>query len=153
MKREGTKMTEKIPKILVDSFANGNWKQVSPNVLRRCLGEELDDLKLFENLDMMRHASADLDHGGYVDDPEFCMARKQDIGLDDPRLEFARALFIGGSIIPGDDVFVAIRLEDSEEYDPSVLVLDWRNSAPNRWTKRGNLSDLICGIGSECSTN
>lgn len=90
--------------------------------------------------------SDNLDHAGYVDHPGFCMTRDAEINQDDPRLNFTRALFIGGSIHPGDDVFVAIQRQEFEEYDPSVLVLDWRKSAPDRWTERCKLSELIKGI-------
>lgn len=144
-------MTKEIPRILADSMANGSWKNVSPNVLRRCLGEELDDLQLFESIFEMQHVFDQLDYSGIFDLPGFCMTREDSIELNDPRLEYSRALFIGGSVIPGDDVFVAIRLEDYKEYDPPVLVLDDRKHPPNRWRQRGRLSDLIKGISSECN--
>ena len=142
-------MTEKIPRILVNSLADGTWKLVSPDALRRCLGEDLDDLKLFEDLDTMLLMSAILDNAGFVDDPAFCMTRERNLAADDLRLEFPRALFIAGSIVPGDDVFVAIQRTDSEEYDPPVLVLDYRKAVPARWTKRGKLSEFIRAICSE----
>jgi len=138
-------MNLRAPKILVDSIENGTWKSVSPDTLRRCLGEELDDLQLFEGLPFMYLIAENLDHAGFVDHPEFCMTRAR-TKMNDPRLDFSRALFIGGSIVPGDDVFIAIQLEEFEEYDPPVLVLDWRRSAPDRWAERGKLSDLISGI-------
>jgi hypothetical protein len=85
--------------------------------------------------------------GRFVDDPVFCMTREVDRPSEDPRLEFPRALFIAGSIMPGDDSFVAIRRENLDEYNPPVLVFDWRETAPHRWAERGTLSELIKGIG------
>lgn len=137
-----------IPTILVDALADGSWKNVSPDVLRRCLGDDLDDLQLYGNTDVMVRLSANLEEGGYVDDPQFCMTREKESVSDDPRLKFHSALFIGGSVIPGDDVFVAIELQDAAEYDPSVLVFDWRMKAPHRWSVRGKLSELIRGVKS-----
>jgi len=144
-------MNFKPPKFLIEALATGKWKPVAPNVIRRCLGDDLYDLKLFENLDAMELMPGILEAGGYVDDPVFCMTREVNRSSEDPRLEFPRALFIAGSIMPGDDVFVAIRREDFDEYDPPVLVLDWRKKAPYRWTERGRLSELINGIGLECA--
>jgi hypothetical protein len=138
-------MQLKDPRMLVDSIANGTWKSVSPDSLRRYLGEDLDDLQLFEGLQAMDLIAQNLDHAGFVDHPEFCMTRSVTV-QSDPRLNFNHALFIGGSVIPGDDVFVAILRKEFEEYDPPVLVLDWRKSVPDRWTERCKLSDLIRGI-------
>ncbi|MEL6895596.1 MAG: hypothetical protein AAFP90_05780 [Planctomycetota bacterium] len=143
-------MKYSIPKVLVDFLADESWSEISPDDLRRCLGSELDDLQLYESVELMLQVSANLDSAGYVDDPEFCMTREQGLAPDDPRLEFPRALFIGGSTVPGDDVFVAIQQEDSEDYDPPVLVLDWRKEVPSRWTERGKLSELLDGIGMQC---
>jgi hypothetical protein len=143
-------MDFKPPKILIEALAFGRWKPVAPNVLRRCLGDELDDLKLFESLFGMEIVAGDLETAGYVDHPAFCMTRDANRSPEDPRLEFPRALFIAGSIESGDDVFVAIRREDFDEYDPTVLVLDWRKKAPYRWTERGRLSELIRCINLEC---
>lgn len=141
-------MSLKAPKILVDSIGNGNWKPVSPDVLRRCLGSDLDDLRLFQGLEEMHLIAENLQHAGFVDHPEFCMTRGR-TNQSDPRLDFDQALFIGGSIIPGDDVFVAIQQKEFDEYDPPVLVLDWNKVAPNRWSERGKLSELISGIRAE----
>ena len=143
-------MNNSIPKILVDSLADESWSHASPDVIRRCLGDELDDLQLYESVELMQQVSANLDSAGYVDDTEFCMTRKKIIASKDPRLEFPRALFIGGSTVPGDDVFIAIEQGNFEESDPPVLVLDWGKEVPFRWTGRGKLSDLIQGIGSQC---
>jgi hypothetical protein len=136
----------KTPRILVNSIENGEWRSPSPDVLRLCMGEDLDDLSLFESLYYMSVMSEVLDHAGFVDHQGFCMTRDAEINREDPRLNFSRALFIGGSIHPGDDVFVAIHREEVEDYDPPVLVLDWRKSTPHRWTERCKLSDLIKGI-------
>ena len=143
-------MNFKPPRILIESLSTGTWKPVAPNVVRRCLGDDLDDLKLFESVYDMELISGTLESAGYVDQPGFCMTREVNRSSEDPRLEFPRALFIAGSIMPGDDVFVAIRREDFDEYDPPVLVFDWRKKAPHRWTERGRLSELINCIGLEC---
>ena len=142
----GTMSDLRAPRILEASIKNGNWRLASPDELRRCLGGDLDDLQLFQDLRSMQMISEILDHAGFVEHPGFCMTRDSSSSGDDPRLCFPRALFIGGSIAPGDDVFVAIQQEDYEEYDPWVLVLDWRLESPNRWTPRCVLSELISGI-------
>lgn len=142
------RMRYSIPTILVDAVAEGSWKNVSPDVLRRYLGDELDDLQLYENTDVMLRLSANLEEAGYVDDPQFCMTREKESVSDDPRLKFHSALFIGGSVVPGDDVFVAIELQDAAEYDPPVLVFDWRKKVPHRWSVRRKLSELISGVKS-----
>jgi hypothetical protein len=141
-----TTLDYQAPRILREAIENGKWRSVSPDTLRGCLGGDLDDLRLLEGLQVMSLFSANLDHAGYVDHPAFCMTRKLEVSKDDPRLSFHRALFIGCSTIPGDDVFIAIQKEESEEYDPWVLVLDWREESPNRWTQRGRLSELIRGF-------
>lgn len=143
-------MKYSIPKSLMKSLLDGSWHNVPPDVLRRCLGDELDDLQLYENTSIMHMVHVNLDEAGYVDDPEFCMTRKDDPAIDDPRLVFPRALFIGGSKIPGDDVFVAIQQESHDDHDPSVWVLDWHKDIPYRWTERGRLSGLISGLRREC---
>jgi hypothetical protein len=113
------------------------------------LGDDLDDLQLFEGLELMSLVADNLDHAGFVDHPGFCMTRDNNADQSDPRLCFPRTLFIGGSIVPGDDVFIAIQQEETDDYDPFVLVLDWRMSAPHRWSRRGKLSELISGLRSE----
>ncbi|NVB39470.1 hypothetical protein G6O69_16630 [Pseudenhygromyxa sp. WMMC2535] len=47
---------------------------------------------------------ADIDAGGYVDDPEFCMIRSRHdrTGSTDARLVYADALFVGGSMTAHD---------------------------------------------------
>jgi hypothetical protein len=62
-----------MPKMLIDALADGSWKNVSPDVLRRCLGDELDDLQLFESTSVMKRLATNLEEAGYVDDPQFCM--------------------------------------------------------------------------------
>lgn len=141
-------MKYQIPKLLVDSIARGIWRDPNPDGLRRLLGDDLPDLELFEDIDAMRRISNRLDAAGYVDDPEFCMARESDLATDDPRLVFERALFIGGSIIPGDDVFVVADI-GSAECDPPILVFDWERSVPDRWVGRGKLGVLIQGLCSD----
>lgn len=145
-------MPYKPPSILVDALSNGTWKQVAPNVLRHCLGDDLDDLKLFDSLHLLEIMSSVVDRAGYVDHPSFCMTREENRAKEDPRLEFPRAMFIAGSIVPGDDTFVAIRQQESDDYDPPVLVFDWDKEEPYRWTERGKLSGLINCIRLECRT-
>lgn len=139
-------MNSRIPRILIDAHAKGTWKQVPPGVLRRCLGDDLDDLELFESVDVMFQISSQLDKAGYVDDPEFCMRRDHDSDGRDERLDFSHALFLGGAIVPGDDVFIAIIRSSFEDDDPPALVFDWQKSIPRRWTVRGKLSELIEGV-------
>ena len=134
-------MNDPIPDVLVDAIADGVWKNPGPDVLRQLLGDSLPDLKLFENIDKIKGMSNRLDNAGYVDDPQFCMARESEVEKDDPRLIFDRALFVGGSIYPGDDVFVAADLGLAEA-DPPIFVFDWERDVPHRWVGRGTLGEL-----------
>lgn len=138
-------MTFNIPKMLLDSLAEDSWRNASPDILRTCLGGELDDLHLYQDIETMQRVATSFDESGIVDDPEFCMVRRRTTG-DDLRLDLSRALFIGGSVFPGDDVYLALMREELTDYDPPVFVLDWRRSVPSRWHIRGSLSDLITGI-------
>jgi hypothetical protein len=148
----GESMKYQIPNVLMDSIARGTWKTPSPDVLRRLLGDDLPDLELFESVEVIRQMSNRLDAAGYVDDPEFCMARESDLATDAPRLVFDRALFIGGSTTPGDDVFVVADI-GSAGGDPPVLVFDWEQTVPDRWVNRGTLSELIQGLSSDYSAH
>lgn len=138
----GEKMMYQVPGMLVDSIARGEWKTPTPDALRRFLGDDLPDMKLIEDIEDIRRMSEQLDAAGYVDDPEFCMVREADLTTDDPRLVFERAIFIGASIISGDDVFIAADLS-SAAGDPQILVFDWERSVPCRWVRRGTLSGLF----------
>jgi hypothetical protein len=108
---------------------------------------DLPNLELFESMDAMRGVSAQLDTDGYVDNPEFCMVRKQ-AGASvqhDQRLVFEDAIFVAGSTTPGDDVFVALDLR-SDGDDPNLVVFDWRRSVPGRWIAVGRLSEFVRGL-------
>lgn len=142
-------MNYKPPKILVEALGSGQWKSISSDALRRFLGDDLDDLELFQGLHQMMVYGEVLLHAKYVNMPQFCMTQETNLASDDPRLEYSRAFFIAASIVPGDDVFVAIRQEVFEDYDPEVLVFDWRKEAPHRWTGRGRLSTLIARVAAE----
>ncbi|MEM8607370.1 MAG: hypothetical protein AAGF92_09705 [Myxococcota bacterium] len=90
-----------------------------------------------------------VDVAGWIADAAFCMVRTVDDlnGSDDTRLVFDDALFIGGSVMPGDDVLVAIDL--NEDGDPPVFVFLWDNPIPSRWVHVGRLSRLLSGIQPE----
>ncbi len=142
-------MGRPIPKVLSDALADETWRDPGPDGMRALLGQDLDldDLELFKDVETMRRVTDELDHYGKIDHPEFCMVRDADglCGPDDKRLVFQSTLFVGGSVIPGDDVFVALDLRGDPD-DPGVLVLDWRKSAPDRWVRVGPLSDLVAGL-------
>ena len=91
----------------------------------------------------MKLMSKDLNKASFVDDPQMCITRDEKAASGDPRLEFPRALFIAVSTEIGDDVLLAMRMEESDEYDPPVLIFDWREKVPYRWTEQGKLSELI----------
>lgn len=145
-------MNYKPPNILVEAISKGTWKRVAPDVLRRYLGDDLYDLRLFESLSAMEAMSGNLNRPIFLDDPIFCITREENTAPDDPKLEFPRALFIAVSTEIGDDALIAIRQEETDEYDPAVLVFDWRQKVPYRWSKRGKLSELISCLGVEGQT-
>lgn len=120
----------------------GSFKSPDPDFLRRHFGGNVPEMKLFGDIDKMEEVANQLDAAGYVEDPEFCMVREPQILADDCRLVFERALFIAGSIVPGDDVFIAVDL-GSEEEDPPVFVFDWDRNVPERWVKKEHLSEFL----------
>lgn len=140
-------MKHELPKPLLTAIANGDWKNREPEVLRHLFESDLPDLKLFEDVAEMERVASQLDAAGFVDDPEFCMVRNSSQkSIDsDPRLVFENALFIAGSIVPGDDVFVAIDLTQADS-DPQLLIFDWNEAAPARWVVSGTLGRLIHGL-------
>ncbi|NVB41812.1 hypothetical protein G6O69_28525 [Pseudenhygromyxa sp. WMMC2535] len=127
----------KFPQQVQDVLSAGSWSDPGPEALNKLLGlEEGDsDLVLFASREMMERIKDDLDGGGYVDDPEFCMVRNQRdrAGSADPRLVYADTVFVGGAKFPGDDVFLAIDTS-KPEHDQHVLWFDWSRPAPERWT-------------------
>lgn len=144
-------MKYEIPSMLKDAIIRGTWKSPHPDILRRCLGEGLPDMKLFEELDVIRNMPERLHAAGYIDDPEFCFCTGRDATVassDDPRLSFECALFLGGSVVPGDDVFVAADLS-TDPCDPTVVVFDWEQTVPNRWMRRGDLGNLLRKLSAE----
>jgi hypothetical protein len=139
-------MNNNLPRVLTAAISKGIWQDPGPNVINKVLGVNLDlpELKLFESYELMSNVHAQIRSGGYVEDPEFCMIEKTSLEANDidSRLNFERALFVAGSIVPGDDVFVVLDL-DSDENNPNVLVFDWRKSIPERWVKVMTLMQLI----------
>jgi hypothetical protein len=124
------------PQQLQDALSVGSWSDPGSEALRKLLGlgEGESDLVLFDSRQMMERIAGDLDVGGYVDDPEFCMVRGRHdrAGSDDVRLVHADALFVGGAKFPGDDVFLAVDTS-KPEHDQMVLWFDWSRPAPERW--------------------
>jgi hypothetical protein len=143
-------MRKEPPKLISDAIANGVWRTPRLGTLRSLVGHglELPDLELFEEIDTMQRVSDQLNASGYVEDSEFCMRRTAGFGTEDldPRLVFEDALFIAGSAVPGDDVFVAADLRSDSE-DPEILVFDWNRPVPQRWIVVGTLSELIEMLG------
>lgn len=137
-------MKVELPKSLLQAINNGIWKNPGAEKLRSILGDKLDDLELFNDISTMERLAQHLDEAGYVDNQTFCMVRGANTSssANDRRLVFERALILGGSVIPGDDVFLAVHL-NREDADPELLVFDWEMPVPNRWVARGTLQGLI----------
>ena len=141
-------MGSRVPEQLRQAIESGAWTNPGPDVLRALFRiPELVDLELFEDLATMRAVAGQI--AGWVADVEFCMVRTGDDlnGSDDTRLVFDDTLFIGGSVVPGDDVLVALDL--SEDGDPAVFVFLWDNPIPSRWVPVGRLSRLLSDIQPE----
>lgn len=138
-------MEHQLPQAMRDAFAKGTWRSPGKGVLKGLFScvSDLPDLELFEDFATMRSVGQQIDTGAYVEDAEFCMVRAEcDLGdSDDTRLVFENALFIGGSSVPGDDVFIA--LDVTEDSDPFVLVFDWNKPVPSRWEPVFRASRLI----------
>lgn len=144
------RMGSRVPKQLRQAIESGEWRNPGPDALRSLFRiPELDDLRLFKDLKSMRSVARQVDVAGWIADAAFCMVRTVDDlnGSDDTRLVFDDALFIGGSVMPGDDVLVAIDL--NEDGDPPVFVFLWDNPIPSRWVHVGRLSRLLSGIQPE----
>ena len=139
-------MQHQLPKLISEAIAAGTWQSLGPDDLRGLLGSDLGlpDLELFKEFSVMRRISDQLEVAGYVDDPEFCIVRESELAApqEDPRLVFEHALFIGGSTVPGEDVFVALH-PSSDNEDPRILVFDWRQPIPDRWADVGSLRNFI----------
>lgn len=144
------------PFIIDEAIANGCWVDPGSDKIKDilCLAEEESDLLLFESREMMERIGRELDSGGYVDDPEFCMVRNiSDINRsNDLRLVYSNALFIGGSKFPGDDVFLAIDASKPSA-EQMVFWFDWSRMPPNRWKPIMSLSSFISALCSLRTTS
>jgi hypothetical protein len=142
----GHEMRKPFPEEVIDAIASKVWRDPGPASLRQLLGEDLElpELELFEDVETMRRVAAQLEDAGYVDDPQFCMTHspKPDAEPCDPRLVFGDAIFVAGSKVPGDDVFVAIDLHDIGN-EPTVRVFDWRAEVPRRWVVVSKLREFV----------
>jgi len=123
------------------------WKQILNGI-------EIPPLTLFATPDRMQRTWDMVATGGFVEDPQFCMVRREvDLAsADDPRLVLARTLFVGGSTIPGDDVLVAV--EDVAAEPGRVVVFDWARPIPTRWAPVMTVEefcDAIAAYGSHIS--
>tara|TARA_R110002073_G_scaffold336583_1_gene536311 strand:- start:1164 stop:1577 length:414 start_codon:yes stop_codon:yes gene_type:complete len=130
-----------VPGPIENLIASKTWRNPGAASLRKFLGLEVGypDLELFEGLHTMRSVWSQLDTAGYPDDPNFCMSR-QPLPINDQRLEFEQALFVAGATLPGEDVFVALNLQDNNN---TLLVFDWREPIPTRWVPQSNLPILV----------
>jgi hypothetical protein len=124
-----------VPDAVDRAIQQGTWRDPGTAALREILAgvAELPDMILFTTVKLMGRVSRLLTLGGYVDDPEFCMVRqKADLSsASDGRLVFSRALFVAGSKVPGDDVFVAV--DDATTEAGRIVVFDWSRAVPSRW--------------------
>jgi hypothetical protein len=134
------------PILLEKAMIHGDWKNPGSEALRMLLGlrEDADELELYETREMMEHIGRQLDTAGYVDDPTFCMIRDLSAreGSNDPRLIYSQALFIGGSIWPGDDVLLAVDVSKPCE-EQTVFWFDWSRKSPHRWKPIMSLSSFL----------
>lgn len=141
-------MKRRIPTALEAALSGGAWHNPGPDVLRAIfkLVGDLPDLQLYTELSTMVSVWNQVMQAGYVDDIQFCMVRKgSDLtSSEDPRLVMEDAMFVGGSIMPGDDVLVALDLRRDE--DPRLLVFDWSKAIPARWVEIGRLSEVVSEV-------
>ncbi|MBN1546451.1 MAG: hypothetical protein JW902_07320 [Syntrophaceae bacterium] len=147
--------------LLKDAIAHEEWKNPGYKALKILLdlGENEAKLMLFETREIMETVNQQLDAAGYVDDPEFCMIRdiSERHGLDDPRLIYSQALFIGGATSPGEDVLLAVDVSKPSD-EQTVFWFDWSRKIPHRWKPIMSLSsflDALCTVeklDTSCST-
>lgn len=139
-------MDVEIPEILLEAIRSGRWRDPGSKVLNAILGAQLElpDMMLFEDVSTMRSVGRQVVEGGLVEDPAFCLvSRSAAIAkADDPRLNVEAAVFVAGSVVPGDDVLVLADL-GRDRRQPHVFVLDWRRQVPNRWVLIGTLAEFI----------
>ena len=137
---------DKIPHVLENALASGAWRDPGPKGLAAALGlaDEEVDLALFETREEMDSVALALDEEGYVRDAEFCMVleRKDRLDPEDGRLVFRDAIFLAGSRLPGDDVFVAVDVSRPEP-EQMVLLFDWSRSPPDRWVPVVSLLSFV----------
>jgi hypothetical protein len=139
-------MVTEIPRVLAEAIRDGSWHDPGPDALRALLYSvrDLPELELFEDSDIMSSVWAQIDVGGYVEDPECCMVRNTTSVSDagDVRLVFEKAIFVGGSTVPGDDVFLALDLRSDADH-PTMYIFDWNRPVPDRWVAWGRLSSFL----------
>lgn len=140
-------MQRRIPRIVVKAIEDGSWCETAPGTLQYLLRPVVDglpEIELFRSAEVMCAVSYRVADPCYVDDPEFCMLDPTRVrsGKADPRLDVASAIFIAGSVVPGDDVFVALDLRHNVA-DPDVFVFDWSKTVPRRWVSAGQVSSLV----------
>ncbi len=139
-------MSDVLPRVMSNAIAAGIWRNPGSLSVTAILGPQLclPAMELFETPDVMFGVARQIARAGFVDDPEFCMVRHMaDLGRNDQRLVFDRAVFVAGSTTPGDDVLVALDVRHEDDDDPPVLVFDWRMPIPRRWVSIGRLSELL----------
>jgi hypothetical protein len=135
----------RVPELLTDAVASGAWRDPGPETLRRVFHHvaNLPDLELFADVATMQGVGQQVSQAGFAEIDDFCMVRKASelAGTEDPRIALDSSLFLGGSIVPGDDVFVVLDLRDAE--DGQVLVFDWEREVPRRWVAVGSLRRVL----------
>jgi len=134
-------MSLEIPKIVTNAMASGTWRNPGSDCLRRFLkcNPDCPDLQLFDSIEVMHSVWSQLDTAGYPDDPEFHMTRLRS-HRDDKLVFDTHTVFIGDSIMAGEDVLIAV---DSYDSSNTLQVFDWGEPITRRWVACGTLADLV----------
>jgi len=139
-----------VPDAIARAIQQGTWRDPGPAALRAILAgvPKLPDMTLFPALEHMARVSGLL-KSQYLAVPEFCMVGQEaDLSsASDQRLVFSRALFVAGSKVPGDDVFVAV--DDATTEAGRIVVFDWSRAVPSRWVPMMTVQEFCDALARE----
>lgn len=122
------------------ALEHSNWFNPGSDILKNVFGENLPNMEIYEDLGLMKQVTINLDRGGYVDDPQFCLVRsKLSANQLEKTLIYENILVLGVSTRPGEDVFIVLNDDESK----NIFIFDWSRPIPSRWVRKTTLPKFI----------
>jgi hypothetical protein len=137
----------RVPRQIEDAISSGVWHSPNWDDLRPILGlpEDACQLTLFSDRTHMFHVM-NLVKKNYLE-PWFFMVEKSSEITSSNQLVWEECIFIGGNVIPGDDIFLVIDLRQSD--DRLDVLWDYSSGpGPSVWRKLVTLDALLEGLTS-----